>query len=531
MSDDEELKEQDSPGMTGRVVFVGVGASSADTLTVAGLHALRDADLLVTTGDLRAVLEDAEVEMPTVDDTFLLADLDDLVAFECERAAQGKTVVRLVGGDPLLEAGIAAEAQACAQSGCAIDIIPSVPTLTATATLAGVRLSELPVQLFAVPADADAIDVPALGSVIVGCRRSQVSAVAKAALDSGRPEDQHVLVTTGGGSLHQHSRVATLAEFAVSEAPADEDLEAERVLLVIGAAADRSEELDWYETKPLFGWCVLIPRTRADCTPLIERLRLHGATSELVPTISVEPPRNPQQLDKAVRGMVDGHYEWVIFTSGNAVRAVFNKLSEYGLDSRALSGLRIATVGADTARALRSWGIVPDLSPRGVQTVAGLAAEFPAYDDVLDPINKVFVPRADIATEPLATGLTQLGWDVDDVTAYRTVRASPPPPDTRDAIKSGRFDAVVFTSSTTVRNLVGIAGKPHAQTLVAVIGPATAEACEEHGLHVDAIAAHPNLLEVADVLAQAAKRRRDELIAAGQPVTKPSARKRRRGSR
>ncbi|WP_408632002.1 uroporphyrinogen-III synthase [Micromonospora siamensis] len=85
-------------------------------------------------------------------------------------------------------------------------------------------------------------------------------------------------------------------------------------------------------------------------------------------------------------------------------------------------------------------------------------------------MGRVLLPRADIATETLAAGLTERGWEVDDVTAYRTVRA-PRAAEIRDAIKSGGFDAVLFTSSSTVRNLVGIAGKPHARTVVAVIGP------------------------------------------------------------
>ena len=90
---------------------------------------------------------------------------------------------------------------------------------------------------------------------------------------------------------------------------------------------------------------------------------------------------------------------------------------------------------------------------------------------MLDPINRVFLPRADIATETLVAGLVELGWEVDDVTAYRTVRAAPPPAPIREAIKSGGFDAVVFTSSSTVRNLVGIAGKPHPSTVIAVHRP------------------------------------------------------------
>ena len=164
--------------------------------------------------------------------------------------------------------------------------------------------------------------------------------------------------------------------------------------------------------------------------------------------------------------------------------------------------LKGAAVGGVTAKALRDWGLVPDLVPSGEQSAAGLLADWPEYDDVLDPINRVFLPRADIATETLVAGLIDLGWEVDDVTAYRTVRATPPPATTRDAIKSGRFDAVVFTSSSTVRNLVGIAGKPHPSTVIAVIGPATAKTAEEHGLRVDVFAPKPDVDVLVDALAR-----------------------------
>nr|WP_281386667.1 uroporphyrinogen-III synthase [Jiangella mangrovi] len=255
-------------------------------------------------------------------------------------------------------------------------------------------------------------------------------------------------------------------------------------------------------------------------------LRRSGAVPEEVPTISVEPPRNPQQIDKAVRGMVEGRYEWIAFTSVNALRAVKEKLTAYGLDARALSGLKVAAVGEKTADALRSWGIEPDLVPSGEQSAVGLLNDWPPYDEVLDPINRVFLPRADIATETLAAGLTDMGWEVDDVTAYRTVRAAPPPAETRDAIKTGKFDAVAFTSSSTVRNLVGIAGKPHASTVVACIGPQTAKTAEEHGLRVDVLAPEPSVEALAEALAQFGLSRRLAMVEAGEPVLKPSQRRR-----
>ncbi len=169
----------------------------------------------------------------------------------------------------------------------------------------------------------------------------------------------------------------------------------------------------------------------------------------------------------------------------NAVKAVREKFEEYGLDARAFAGIKVAAVGEQTAKALVAFGVKPDLVPSGEQSAAGLLEDWPPYDPVFDPIDRVFLPRADIATETLVAGLIELGWEVDDVTAYRTVRASPPPAETREAIKGGGFDAVLFTSSSTVRNLVGIAGKPHNVTVIACIGPATAKTAEEHGLRVD----------------------------------------------
>ena len=232
-------------------------------------------------------------------------------------------------------------------------------------------------------------------------------------------------------------------------------------------------------------------------------------------------------MDKAIRGLVEGRYEWVVFTSANAVRAVTEKLDAIGLDARAYSGLRIAAIFDSTVDALTKQGVRPDLVPTGEQSTAALADVFPAFDDVLDPINRVFVPRADIATESLSAQLSDLGWEVEDIIGYRTVRAAPPPAETRDAIKTGKFDAVAFTSSTTVRNLVGIAGKPHKYTVVAAIGARTAETCEEHGLHVDVVASEPTLPALADALADFAAHRRDDLIAKGSPVVRPSQRRRR----
>src|SRR6185312_5034312 len=113
-------------------------------------------------------------------------------------------------------------------------------------------------------------------------------------------------------------------------------------IAVVGERAGQHEQLSWFETKPLFGWRVLVPRTKEQAASLSDQLRSYGAVPHEVPTIAVEPPRTPQQMERAVKGLVTGRYEWIAFTSMNAVKAVREKFEEYGLDARAFAGIKVA---------------------------------------------------------------------------------------------------------------------------------------------------------------------------------------------
>jgi uroporphyrinogen III methyltransferase/synthase len=520
------------------VIFVGTGPGDPDLLTLGAIAALADASAVILDNDRQAELlahpaitlaEGAEVATLGLSEAGKPLTPSARAKIVLKHAASGSRVVRLVSGDPFLDNAVADEAAACVRGGIDFEVVPGVSSLTAVPEYAGIDLIHTGGVHFASVTDgkfgkATTTQWGMVPTLVVSTLVAHVGALVEAARAAGRPGDDHVLATLHGGSTEQVTVAATLAEL-VNAVRAIRPPASDPVHVIMGDAAEQRQELSWYETKPLFGWRVLVPRTRDQAASMVARLRTYGAHSEEVPTISVEPPRSPLQMDKAVRGLVEGRYEWIAFTSVNAVKAVREKFENYGLDARAFSGLKVAAVGEVTAQALQSWGIEPDLVPQGEQSAAGLAAEFPPYDDVLDPINRVFLPRADIATETLAAGLQQLGWEVEDVTAYRTVRAAPPPAAVREAIKSGKFDAAVFTSSSTVRNLVGIAGKPHPSTIIAVIGPATAKTCEEHGLRVDVIAAKPSVVELADALASFAAERRDSLVAAGEPVIKPSQRR------
>ncbi|OMQ14650.1 bifunctional uroporphyrinogen-III C-methyltransferase/uroporphyrinogen-III synthase, partial [Modestobacter sp. VKM Ac-2676] len=345
-------------------------------------------------------------------------------------------------------------------------------------------------------------------ALVLQATAEQLPTVAAGLVEGGLSGSTPVLVTTEGSGTAQKSVASKLA--AVAEKSAGLEVLTGAVVVTVGSAVDKRGKLSWWESRPLFGWRVLVPRTKEQAGEMSDRLRAYGAVPVEVPTIAVEPPRSPAQMDRAVKGLVTGRYGWIVFTSTNAVRAVREKFVELGLDARAFAGVKVACVGEQTAQAVRDFGIVPELVPTGDQSSEGLLADFPPYDDVFDPIDRVLLPRADIATETLAAGLVERGWEIDDVTAYRTVRAAPPAATVREAIKGGGFDAVCFTSSSTVRNLVGIAGKPHAKTVVAVIGPATAASATEFGLRVDVQPETAAVGPLVDALAAFASARRAE---------------------
>ncbi|MGO8957686.1 MAG: uroporphyrinogen-III synthase [Streptosporangiaceae bacterium] len=515
--------------VSGWVAFVGAGPGDEGLLTIRAAALMGRADLVVAPpwlsdrlGHLMkpaAMLADSEAQ---VQDPKLLI----------KAAKAGQLAVRLFGGDPFMFCNAAAEAAACAKARVPFEVVPGLSAAIAVPEYAGIPLTadgSGDVRIIQASEVSRVTDTDGT-LVIVGAETGPVD-LGKMLIAAGWAETAPFAITWNGTTTDQHTVVGSLATIGA-------DLKAAGVSLltahgpavaVVGDGVAAQPALSWFETKPLFGWRVLVPRTKEQADEVCSLLRARGAVPEQVPTIAVEPPRTPQQMERAVKGLVTGRYQWIGFTSVNAVRAIREKFEEYGLDARAFAGVKVAAVGEQTARALREFGIMPDLGPEGEQSAEGLADAWPAYDDILDPINRVLLPRADIATEGLLARLTELGWEAEDVTAYRTVRAAPPPAPIREAIKGGGFDAVLFTSSSTVRNLIGIAGKPHAVTVIAVIGPQTAKTAAEFGLRVDVVAETPSVTALVEALAAHGASLRDAAIEAGEPVRKPS--ERRRGAR
>ena len=369
------------------VSFVGSGPGDPGLLTLRAVELLREAEIVITEvpdheqlvrtllGLPAAVVEDEETGEPEAAEQVGPVFVDggfgedgqplthaSRAKLVVRQAKTGKRVVRLMSGDPFLYASGPEEAQACTKAGIGFEIVPGVSSVSAVPAYAGIPLTTKTHREVAVVTcnetkiDWERVRRPPDPRAAL---RGRLHRRHRRPADRGGPRRQHLgLDDPHRHADHQETIVSTLANIDADARAAGMTPPA---IIVVGPVVDLRETLSWFETKPLFGWRVLVPRTKEQAGVLSSRLRGFGAVPEEVPTISVEPPRNPQQMDKAVRGLVEGRYEWIAFTSVNAVRAVREKFEEYGLDARAFSGLKIAAVGDKTAAALAALG--PELRP------------------------------------------------------------------------------------------------------------------------------------------------------------------------
>lgn len=516
----------------GKVIFVGAGPGNPDLLTVRAREVLGNTVRAVTDAQVLSSVRDfVAAELPVPEDKLQAAEEEyeqlcaeakeggarrkpprpapptaaeivevdhagpeEIARILAEQLAKGGDVIRLVTGNPLSSDSTLAEITAVSEAGMSFQVVPGMSLPGTVPAFAGIALGSTYTET---DVSGSGVDWDQLASapqpLVLQARAENLATIATELKTRGLPLELPVSVTVNGTTRMQRTYDTTLGALAKLDAELPGPL-----VVTLGEGVSDREKYSWWENRALYGWRVLVPRAKPQAAVMSARLASHGAIPQEVPTISVEPPRNPAQMERAIKGIVEGRYQWVVLTSVNAVRAVWDMITEFGLDSRSFAGVRIAAVGEKTAAEIRALGITPELlPPRTRQNAQGIVDVFPEYVEELDPVGRVLLPRADIATDVLVDGLVNLGWEVDDVVAYRTVRAAPPSAEIRDMIKTGGFDAVCFTSSSTVRNLVGIAGKPHPRTIISCIGPMTADTARELGLRVDVM---PEIAEVPDLV-------------------------------
>ena len=231
-------------------------------------------------------------------------------------------------------------------------------------------------------------------------------------------------------------------------------------------------------TLPLAGVRVVVTRAKAQAGEMVARLEGLGAEAIAVPTIAIAPPEDPGPLEAACDRI--GTFDWVVFTSVNAVARVAERLAAASGGVRGLEGPRLCAVGTVTAEALAGHGLRVDLVPDEYRA-EGVLRALREQGDMTGV--RVLLPRGNLARDLLPAELGRAGAEVTAVTAYRTVPAElgREGPDIRGMLRGRRVDVVTFTSGSSVRNFARAIGEQQAADLlrhvdVACIGPVTAEA-------------------------------------------------------
>jgi uroporphyrinogen III methyltransferase/synthase len=494
------------------VYIVGAGPGDPLLISVRGQRYLEAADVVVYDHRVHAKLlrgarSDAEridvgpaAPKPLEQDAicFLLA----------EKAREGKTVVRLKWGDPFVFDSGGKEALFLHEQGIPFEVVPGIPAAVGGAAYAGVPLTypeagDVLTLVRGHEGESEAaphVDWAALasvgGTIVCYAGSRQVAAITHALVSHGRAPDETAVLVYDATTPSQKTVEGTLGTIGPRA------LENRPALLIVGAVAGLRQHLRWFDDRPLFGRKIVVTRSREQAGELVDMLEERGAEAIAAPTIQIAPPDDTEALDRACAAA--GSFDWIVFTSANGVDQFMTRLLTRG-DVRDLKGVRICTTGPSTAARVQSYGIRVDLTPAEYRAEAVIEA----LKETGDLARKRFLlPRADLAREMLADELRAAGADVVDVVAYRTVLARIERDAEQDVYRmllDRQVDAITFTSASTVKNFVQIVGREQAAdllrtTVVASIGPVTAEAAQQLGIATTVMPEQYTIPDLVDAL-------------------------------
>jgi uroporphyrinogen III methyltransferase/synthase len=498
----------------GKVVLVGAGPGDPDLITVRGAAALREADAVVY--DALASLDLLRLAPPEAERINVgkrghdepTRSQPEITALLLRLAGQGKTVVRLKGGDPFVFGRGAEEASACAEAGVPFEVVPGVSSVIGALAYAGIPVTDrrYSASFAVVTGHSDPTLVTeqtrwkelarAPDTLVILMGMQNLESLIERVIDGGRSPATPAAVVMNGTLPSQRVVVAPLAELGRKVREAQLGTPA---VVVIGDVVRLREVLAWYERRPLFGTRVLVTRAADQAEEMVDALRDAGAQAVVVPMIRVAPPASFSSIDAALTRLSD--YTALLFTSANAVRCFAGRALERGASLE--QSPPIACVGPVTARAARAVGLAVALVPETRHDAVGLLE---VAIQRWPPAGRSFLlPQAERARETLASGLKDRGAVVDAVTAYRTVAADVDGAALRRQLAAGELDALTFASPSTVNHFVELlddASRAAAsRCLIAGIGPATADALRGVGLIPDVVSERSTARELVAELA------------------------------
>lgn len=409
------------------------------------------------------------------------------------KGKEGKIVVRLKGGDPFVFGRGGEECEALVEAGVAFEVIPGVTAAVGAAAYSGIPLTHRDITASVAfvtgqegkDKEESAVDWDRLslgsGTVVFYMGITTLRHNMQRMIEHGRCPQTPVALVRWATTPCQQVLTGTVADIAEKAEAASFKPPA---VTIVGDVVGLRDKLGWFDSRPLCGKKIIVTRSAEQAGEFSTALVTRGASVLECPTIKLIEPDNWQLLDLAIRDLAN--YDWLILTSVNAVRFLFDRIAALGLDSRALAGCRVCAVGPKTADAIKSNGICPDLVP-GDYKAEGVVDELSRLD--LDGA-RVLYPRADKARELIPCELKRLGAHVDSPIAYRNAFPDRLPPETLFALEKRSIDCITFTSSSTVRNLAAMLGEDMMVNMlkgvaVASIGPITSKTCRDLGLKVD----------------------------------------------
>ena len=485
----------------GKVYLVGAGPGDPGLITVRGKKCIETADVLIydylaSPALLLHAPPGTDIIYVGKKDGIHTLPQEDINRLIVEKALEGKTVVRLKGGDPFIFGRGGEEAEALTAQGIPYEIVPGVTSGVAAAAYAGIPVTHrsLSSTLAFVTGhenpdkETSSIDWPCLargiGTLVFFMGVKNLQIIVKQLVLHGRPAATPVALVRWGTTPRQLTVTGTLEN--IVERVRAAGLKAPAVIIV-GEVVNLRENLKWFEGRPLMGKTVVVTRARSQASDLVTRLEKLGADCFECPTIKIAPPEDTTELDQAIANI--GTYHWLIFSSVNGVISFFQRLFALGKDARVLGHIRTAAIGPATSQKMLEYGIGTDIIPESYR--AESVAEAFARVDMQG--KHVLLPRAEKARPVIPRELGKMGAMVDDVTAYHTVQDRQNVGRLMDLFRENRAHMITFTSSSTAQNFKALFDPEEFASLtagvpVAAIGPITAETAKDLDMRVDLVA-------------------------------------------
>lgn len=492
-------KSTESESGTGKVYLVGAGPGDPGLLTLRGWELLQRADLVLYDGLVNPHLlhyTSAQTERTarTTQDRIRLLDQQQINERLIEAARQGKQVVRLKGGDPLVFGRGAEEAAALKAAGIPYEIVPGITAAVAAGAYAGISLTHRDIASSVAfvtghenpEKPESAIDYSELakfpGTLVFYMGLHRLPEIAATLINAGKPATTPVAVICRGTWPTQQTVTGDLTSIASRVAEAGLHPPS---LIVVGECIQLREQIGWFEDRPLFGKRIGIPRSASQQDELLTRIYELGAEPVFMPVIEILPPETWQQVDEVLERIAQ--FDWIVFTSSNGVDQFCSRLWKTGGDARKLGQAKIAAIGPGTAGALEKFGLRADLIPETYRA-EGLA-------EVLKPLvngKKVLWGRANRGRDVLPTELRKAGALLEELVVYRNEDVTSFPPDVLKLLEQDEIDWIALSSPSIARGVAGLLPAAVRQRLrqcrlkFASISPVTTTAAAEVDLAISA---------------------------------------------